>query len=227
MKRWLVILSLLLCGWVIPLHGQIRYLASEEAVATQSSANASPQSVRVENGKIWINGNLIAGNDLPSSLNGIDSEFKMQMTTYSGHDMRLYLFGKQYMVRSGRIFEIPSEYNSSGNVAEYDNQSKAEYFSAMKKEAPDQFYGIKKEAQLYERCMQLVLEYQMADASAQPKIKEEIRLLLGEQFDLNLKNMIKEVQQLEEELKSAKAIIETRRQNKTPIIDSRLKELTN
>lgn len=207
----------------------IRNLSTENPTENQSGVAQQPQSVRIENSKVWINGNLLAKNELPSGLQTIDPEFKMQMSTSGRSDVRIFLFGKQYLIRNGRLMEVPMDY-SSGNAtqtSESGYQNKEDFFSSLKNEEPDHFYSLKKEAVMYERCMQLVLEYQMADQKLKEKIREEIRLLLGEQFDMNLRNMEKEVEQLDQELLEAKSMIDNRKRNKTGIIDKRLKELTD
>lgn len=231
-KFWAILAALLLVA--ILGHGQIsngnniRTLSTENPTESQHGSGATPQSVRIENSKIWVNGNLLVRNDLPNSLQNIDPEFKMQMTTTSRSDFRLLLFGKQYLLRNGRLMEVPSEANysaSTNNESSY--QGKEDLFSSLKNEEPDHFYNLKKEAVMYERCMQLVLEYQMAEAKVKDKIREEIRLLLGEQFDMSIRNMEKEVETLDQELQEAKTMIDHRKKNKSAIIDKRLQELTN
>lgn len=231
-KFWAILAALLLVA--IFSHGQIsngkniRTLSTENPTESQPGVGTTPQSVRIENSKVWVNGNLLVRNDLPNSLQNIDPEFKMQMTTTSRSDFRLLLFGKQYLLRNGRLMEVPSEggyATPSNNESSY--QGKEDLFSSLKNEEPDHFYNLKKEAVMYERCMQLVLEYQMAEAKVKDKIREEIRLLLGEQFDMSIRNMEKEVETLDQELQEAKTMIDHRKKNKTAIIDKRLQELTN
>jgi hypothetical protein len=67
----------------------------------------------------------------------------------------------------------------------------------------------------------------MAEAKLKEKIKEEIRLLLGEQFDMSIRNMENEVETLNQELMEAKTMIDFRKKNKSAIIDKRLQELTH
>lgn len=233
MKQFWAILAALLLQATIG-HSQntvgkppIRTLSTENPTENQSNSGLTPQSVRIENSKVWINGNLLVRNELPASLQSIDPEFKMQMTTTGRADVRILLFGKQYLIRQGRLLEVPNELPANTATSESGYQAKEDLFSSLKNEEPDHFYNLKKEAVMYERCMQLVLEFEMAEAKLKEKIKEEIRLLLGEQFDMSIRNMEKEVETLDQELMEAKTMIDFRKKNKSAIIDKRLQELTH
>lgn len=204
---------------------------SHTQVLKESNHSYEPvsfQSLRIEESKVWINGNMIPNSELPEGLRSISPSYKLQLSFQGGSEIEVNLFGEDYLIRQGKIALIPHKVvvNTPPQTERLNNSAKSEYFSNVKEQAPVLFQRMNQEASLYEECMRMVISYEIADEDERQILREKLRLNLGEQFDMNLSNMELEVLQLEKEIQAIKADIEYRRKNKTTIIENRLNQLT-
>jgi hypothetical protein len=186
---------------------------------------------RIEDGKFWINGNLIATKDLPKSLQAIDKSVFYQAAVNGMDEIGFSLGGNDYIVRENRISEIAQQTSnqlpllSQSSNSTDNNRAAEDYYSQIKREAPGLFYSLNHEGALYEKARALAYSYQKANGKQRDKIRGELRVVLSQLFDINEHNSELEIQELEQMIESAKEEIQFRKANKPTIIDNALKEL--
>lgn len=227
--HWLVLFCLL-----TSLFGQI------QGQAVQNSANRSVQnnysaprasstlSFRIENGKCWVNGNLMDEKDLPVGLRSIDPSVYYQTAVLGINEIGFQLYGKAYLIRIDKIIELPpvsTQQNTNVSRAYPQQEAAEEYYGQLKRESPTLFHNIGREGMLYEQCRDLLLRHQKAKGKDQDALREEMRNVLGQLFDINERNRQMEIQELELMIESAKKEVMFRKANKGSIIDNALDEL--
>lgn len=227
MKRLLTIsLALLLSAGTLLAQRQqkVRNISSQEQ-NYETVAQPTQLSLRIENGKVWVNGNLIPKEQLPATLQNLHPNVFYQAAVFGVEDITFTLGAHEYLVRDGKVMEMDGRTPEKETKGEGNLAAKEAYYSQLKKEAPNLFYSLSREGALYEECRRLLLEYQMAQGKQKDKIREEIRLVLGQLFDINERNRELELQQLEQMIDAAKKEIEYRKRNKSQIIGNTLKDL--
>jgi hypothetical protein len=71
----------------------------------------------------------------------------------------------------------------------------------------------------------LLMEYSLATGKQRDKIKEEIRLVLGQLYDINERNKELEIEELEDMIDAAKNEVQYRKTHKSEIISNSLDNL--
>jgi hypothetical protein len=206
---------------------QMRTLPKEKVL--EAEARPSMQSLRIEDGKVWINGNLAQKSELPERLQNVSRDFTFQTAMYGVSEVEFNLLGGDFLLKNGKLIELPPPAQSSNAGLVQTNANtltKQDYYTNLKNESPSLFMQINREAYLTEKYMSLLLDYQTAPPERQPGIEEEIRVVLGELFDISLANMEMELRELEEEVNFIRQSIDERRANRSRIIEAKLEEVT-
>ncbi|MCB9230450.1 MAG: hypothetical protein H6581_02200 [Bacteroidia bacterium] len=199
----------------------VRVINKETPVYETSKSN-SRQTLRIERGKFWINGNLIPEESLPQSLRNIPDEYLMETTLFGLSEFQFNLNGRDYLLKHGKVIELPGAPSKAGMEEE---QLKTEFFRDVKNDSPDLFSRQIREAELYQRCTLLLLDYQQASENDRSQIRKELFEALSQLFDISLSNQAEEIRQVENEIEMVKKELEFRRRSKDLILQNRMKEL--
>ena len=190
---------------------------------------ASALNLRIEDGKFWINGNLIPSKDLPGSLQGIDKAIFYQAAVMGMDELAFSLGGSDYTVRENKITEISRQPDNQLTVlseqSNSTNRAREDYYSQIKREAPGLFYSLNYEGALYEEARGLVASYQKAKGKQRDEIRENLRTVLSQLFDINEHNRELEILQLQQMIESAKEEVQYRKANKAVILDNTLDQV--
>ena len=182
-------------------------------------------TMRIENSKIWVNGVLIPEKDLPKSLRNLSPDVFYQTAVFGIQGIAFTIGANDYLLRDGKISVLkrPKENRKTSNYV--DLKAKEDYYSQLKRESPGLFYSLSREGALIEQVRGLIYQYQTSEGKQQKKIREEIRLLFGQLFDINEHNQELEIKQLEQMLDAARKEVEFRKENKEKIISKTLNDL--
>jgi hypothetical protein len=96
----------------------------------------------------------------------------------------------------------------------------------LKEEDPEAFQDLMKRRRLERKVWELVEKYKRTRKEQKKKeIKDELRTVLSELFDLREKDRERQIEELEEELKRLKDLLARRRKKKELIVENHLKDL--
>jgi hypothetical protein len=185
-------------------------------------------SMRIENGKVWVNEKQVPAQELPRSLRDIHPSLYYETAGQGITEIAFNLGASEYLLRDGKIVEVERRTTSksaepAGGYA--DIEAKKSYYSQLKKDSPGLFYSLGREAALVEQVKSLLLEYDMAPRERKDKVSAEIKLLLDQLFDINEHNQVMEIEQLEQMLDAAKTEVKYRQKNKSIIVDQMATDL--
>lgn len=193
---------------------------------TPTSRAVSSLTFRIEGGKFWINGNLVQEQNLPKSLLEIDRNLFYQTTVFGIEEITFSLRGRNYLVKDDRVVEFANDKETQPAYEQRKGQEAAQgYYSDIKRESPTLFQSMNREGMLYEQAQRLVWQYQKAKSKDKPAIKDELRSVLGQIFDLNERNRELEIRELEQMIESAKREVSYRKSSKQAIVNNALEEL--
>ena len=147
-----------------------------------------------------------------------------EATLFGGNEFKFSLFGNEYLLKGGKVVEIPKATTRQAGVGN-PSTNKEGYYSNLKNENPWLFNNLAKEALLHEQAARLMLEYQTAEGKQKQETREHLALVLGELFDISMANQAAQIKQIEKEVKTAKQQMEFRQKNKSIIVENRLDEL--
>jgi hypothetical protein len=180
-------------------------------------------TLRIDAGKVWIDGKTIPTDKLPASLQDIDPSIYYESTVGGVTEYTFNLGDHFYLVQNGALTEIDAE---AVEPVGYDSKTATEaYYSQLKRESPGLFYGLSREGVLLEQVRTLLIDYSRARSKDKPTIKEEIRLVLGQLYDINERNKELEIAELEDMIEAAKKEVQYRKEHKGEIIDQSLDNL--
>lgn len=183
-------------------------------------------NLRIESSKFWVNGNLVPKKELPESLRAIDPAIKYQSTSFGVGEIPFNLYGKSYLVKDGRVVELSSRTVKVVPAKERPStKAMEEYYSNLKRDSPGLFYSLGREAALTETARRLISEFDVAKGKDRDKVEGELKVVLGQLFDINEHNRGKEVLELQMMIDAAQREIQLRRANKELIIDNSLEEM--
>lgn len=195
-----------------------------EPSGTVNTTVNSTIKFKIDQGKVSINGKAIPPAELPSSLQRVSPDIYYETTVAGVNAFTFNLGDRNYLVQNGKLSEVAGE--GQGNELAYDRKTATEaYYSQLKRESPNLFYGLSREGVLLEQIRSLLLEYSVAQGKQREKIREEIRLVLGQLYDINQRNKELELQELEDMIKAAKDEVQYRKLHKSEIIDNSLNQL--
>lgn len=218
---------ILLAGFLFgTVKAQSRQVRQDYNVAQPDTEKNSALSMRIENSKVWINGNLVPKTDLPESLQALHPDLFYQAKVFGRKEMPFSMDGHDYLVRADKIVELPPRNGQLvENVETTPHSAMEEYYSNLKRESPSLFYSMTREANLTLQARDLVYKYQFASPKEQNKIRKELRDVLSQLFDINERNRELEIQELQEMIDAAQEEINVRKVNKKLILDNTLREL--
>lgn len=180
---------------------------------------------RIDKGKVWIDDKPAKPDDLPPSLKKIDPAIFYEANISGLDAFSFSLNGHTYWVSKGRIQELDAK-QMEADLANSERLAAEAYYSQLKKESPNLFYGLSREGMLLEKIRTLLLDYsETKNNKRKAEIREELRSVLSQLFDLNERNQELEIKELEEMLESAKEELKFRKTNKNKIIDRSLEDL--
>ena len=195
----------------------------------QQGSHSEVQNLHIEDGKLWINGNLIPKTELPKSLQEINPNYRLQASLYGTNEFKFNLWGNDYLLKHGKIVEIAPSYpvrseQTQGMIPSSLNTT--DYFNNLRNETPDIFSSMMREAQLQEYAIQLLMDFEVASPAEKIILRKKLAETLGQLFDLSIQNQELEITQAEEDLRSVKKEVEFRKKNRNTIIENRLKQIT-
>ncbi|MBP6722826.1 MAG: hypothetical protein KA239_10900 [Bacteroidia bacterium] len=195
--------------------------------ASYKKENTAPNKVirlRIDQGKVFLNDRSIPVTELPTSLQNISPEIYYETNVAGVSEFTFNLGNRYFLVQNGKLTEVATE--AQGNDPGYNSKSATEaYYSQLKRESPNLFYGLSREGALLEEIRTLLIDYSVAQGKQREKIKEEIRLVLGQLYDINERNKEMEIEELEDMIQAAKAEVQYRKAHKSDIIDNSLNNL--
>jgi hypothetical protein len=222
MRRLCVILLLLTAGlslWSQQAIERKAYFPSES-----SRNDAEITRLRIDQGKVFLNDKNIAPSALPYSLQKISPDIYYE-TQVAGVDAFTFNLGDRfYQVQDGKLTEVEGEGQGAEPTVDRRNATEA-YYSQLKRESPNLFYGLSREGVLLEQVRSLLMEYSVAQGKQKDKIREEIRLVLGQLYDINQRNKELEIAELEDMIQAAKEEVKYRKEHKSEIIENSLNNL--
>jgi hypothetical protein len=211
----MLLLSIGAAGWT-----QNSYDRAAEASVRQKNTT----TIRIDQGRVWVNGKLMAQESLPQSLKVIDPYIYYESTVAGVTEFTFNLGDHYYLMQDGKLTEI--QLADEGEVAGYDSKTATEaYYSQLKRESPGLFYGLSREGALLEQVRTLLMDYSLAKGQQREKIREEIRLVLGQLYDINERNKELEIEELEDMIEAAKKEVQYRKAHKSDIIQNSLDNL--
>lgn len=183
------------------------------------------QSVRVDAGKLWINGNLVPHQELPLSLNHQARQVEFYATFQGIRSVELLLNGKNYLIQPGRVSDISRISNSQQNPNRNTDQH---YLEKLRQESPETFKALSLEAELNQKSLQLSREYiTTPDPRRKAEIRTELRRILDELFDLNVRNQNEELEYLQAQIEIQKEELKIKQSEKARLVAKNLSELTD
>ena len=204
----------------------IRKISSDYGDTYSQAKQVSQISLRIEEGKVWVNGNLVPRKELPKGLRDIDPNIHYKSAAFGVGEISFNLAGTDYLVKDDQIRELPSRTTDLVPVKDRPStDAMEEYYSNLKRESPNLFYSLSREAALTERARNLVYEYQLTKGKERAKVKDELRVVLGQLFEINEHNRQKEIIELQQMIDAAQKEIQYRKANQDLIIENTMKEL--
>lgn len=185
-------------------------------------------TIRLENGQLWLNGNLQKSKDLPKSLRSIDPNYFFEARLWGQNELKFSLFGKDYLLAKGKLIEMPTATATPVN-RDYNPKvaNKEDYYSVYKNQAPSLWQGWQIEAQLTLECRQMLMEYELSqDRLEKRDLRNKLEKKMSLLFDLQIANEEAEIKQIEKELLRLKKELDFRRKNKQVILENQIKEIT-
>lgn len=180
------------------------------------------QSLRLDEGKFWINGNLIQAQELPLKLQSQLQERDFYASFQGIQAIELVLEGKTYLVKPGRISDI-TKICSSGKTETHDQA----YMERLSREEPETFEALSREAELNRKTLSLSKAYiSSADPRKKAELRAELRMALEQLFDLNIRNQEQELFFLENQIAIRKEELKIKQADKARQVARNLNELT-
>ncbi len=213
------------CASLLAQNQGTRKISSENTKSYQN-VPVSTINLNIEAGKVWIKGNLIPKKELPQSLQEIDPSIQFSSAAFGVGEIRFNLNGYEYLVKEDQIMELSSSTLETPPLGNRSSKgAMEEYYSNLKRESPNLFYSLGREAALTERARNLVYEFQVKDSGDKQNIRKELTVVLGQLFEINEHNRQKEIIELRQMIDAAQQEIQYRKANKQLIIDNTVKEL--
>lgn len=199
-------------------------LLEKSAVPAGRQHQHSLQSVRVESGKMWVNGNLIPGNELPPFLGRSSAQLDFYATFQGIRSVELQVEGKNFLIQPGRVSDISRISAGHHNSHRHPDQ---QYLERLQEESPETFRSLAAEADLNKRSLQLSREFiTTADPRRKAELRTELRRVLDQLFDLNVQNQEEELDFLEEQIQIRREELKIKQGDKARLVAKNLSELT-
>lgn len=181
------------------------------------------QTLRFDHGKVWINGNLIQQQQVPSGLQSSIGESDLYASFSGVSSVELVFEGKSYLIRPGRITDI-----STLQMQKSGRDSDARYMERLSKSSPETFKGLALEAEMNRKTQTLTRTFlQTADPRLRADLRQDLRTHLEKLFDLSIENQRKELEFLEKQIELRKEELRLKETAKQQHIARNLLELTD
>lgn len=201
-------------------------LLEKSAVPAARHHTHALQSVRLESGKLWVNGNLIPGNELPPALGRNSTHLDFYATFQGIRSVELQVDGKNYLIQPGRISDI-SRLSVGHAPSASSRHPDQQYLEKLQEESPETFRSLAAEADLNKKSLQLSREFiTTADPRRKAELRTELRRVLDQLFDLNVQNQQEELDFLEEQIQIRREELKIKQGNKARLVAKNLSELT-
>lgn len=199
-------------------------LLEKSAVPSGPQQQHALQSVRVESGKMWVNGNLIPGTELPPSLGKSSTHLDFYATFQGIRSVELQVEGKNFLIQPGRVSDISRISAGHHNSHRHPDQ---QYLERLQEESPETFRSLAAEADLNKKSLQLSREFiTTADPRRKAELRTELRRVLDQLFDLNVQNQQEELDFLEEQIQIRREELKIKQGDKARLVAKNLSELT-
>lgn len=198
-------------------------VANERTVAYVQAPSAT--SLRIDQGKVWLNGKQLPAAELPPSLQKLDKAIYYEAKVSGVSEFTFNIGEQQYLVQADKISEVQVAEGDLSPYAYDSKQATEAYYSQLKRESPNLFYGLSREGVLLEQVRQLLHDYERAKSKDKPGIRTELRKVLSQLYDINERNKELEIAELEAMIEAAKQEVEYRKAHKAEIIERSLEEL--
>lgn len=174
-------------------------------------------SIKIENQSFWLDGKLIPATSLPLSLQGLPQGFSLSLRITGADHFKFYVLNNVYMYANKKITEVQPY------VTPNKEQILTGYYQDLKKQDPETFEKLTREAELEKKSQEIAIAYNSTPDKQQKEILEtELRQTLEELFELKLKNTEREILRLQGSVEELRKKLSERRKNKDAIIQKRM-----
>jgi hypothetical protein len=181
------------------------------------------QTLRFDQGKVWINGNLLQNQQVPNGLQDRIGESDLYASFSGVSSVELVFEGRSYLVRPGRITDI-----SALQTQKSGSDSDTRYMDRLSKSSPETFKGLTLEAELNRKTQTLTRTFlQTTDPRLRADLRQDLRAHLEKLFDLSIENQRKELEFLEKQIELRKEELRLKEAARQQHIARNLLELTD
>jgi hypothetical protein len=168
------------------------------------------KSIRIQEGKFWINGNLLPASQLPKELQHLQKEFQMMASFNEVESFEMQINGRFYIVTGNRV--IPSPSNALASESSPQGRINSE----------------NNEAYWMDQCSLLSRQYHSSNSILQKnKIKSQLISAIGKWYDTSLESQEQELLEMEHEIQVLLGEIDLKRKNKEKAVSQKLYDLLN
>lgn len=183
------------------------------------------QTIRLDAGKLWVNGNLLPQQELPPGLQTLTRQTEFYASFQGIRSVELMLGGKSFLIQPERVTDI-SMISGSGNRSPL--PADQVYLEKLRQEAPETFRALTLEADLNQKAHQLSRAFLTStDLRKKAELRAELRRTLEQLFDLNILNQTEELAYLESQIALRKAELKIKQGERTRLVAKHLSELTD
>jgi len=168
------------------------------------------KSIRIQEGKFWINGNLLPASQLPKELQHLQKDFQMMASFNEVESFEMQINGRFYIVTGNRV--IPSPSNALASESSLQGRINSE----------------NNEAYWMDQCSLLSRQYHSSNSILQKnKIKSQLISAIGKWYDTSLESQEQELLEMEHEIQVLLGEIDLKRKNKEKAVSQKLYDLLN
>lgn len=211
--------------------------AAPELVREEEPAVPKMQTLLIQEGKVFINGE--AQSELPKDLDldGVTLKYDF----FGGFIPVFEINGKNFTIDKGKLVGYDKQFKTEQDFGSFMEQQAAQYNQVrrnlqplesnsntlnLKDDAPDLFSRIRKEQWLEYETEQLAVKIRMTpEGAARAQMTRELRQKLNVIFDLRQQNLEEEIRQLNNQLILLRGRLRDKELEKERIIEARLQEL--
>jgi hypothetical protein len=179
--------------------------------------NTVSHSIKIENQSFWLDGKLIPPSALPLSLQNLPVGYSVSLRISGVDQFKFCVLNNLYMYANKKITEIQPY------VTPNKEQILTGYYQDLKKQDPETFEKLTQEALLEKKSQELAIAYNSTpDKQQKDEIEQELRNILGELFELKIKNTEREILRLQGSVDELRKKLSERRKNRDAIIQKRM-----
>jgi|GEM_PF-5013402 len=192
---------------------------------TETIRSAPPvlQTLRFDQGKVWINGNLVQATQMPVGLQDRIGESDLYASFSGVNAVELVFEGRSYLVKPGRISDM-----TGLQGAKTSNPADTQYMDRLHKSSPETFKALTLEAELNRKTLELSRTFlNTTDPRKRADLRQDLRTHLERLFDLSINNQRKELEFLEKQIELRKEELHVKESARHQFIARNLLELTD